>query len=306
MRIGITGVSNAMEEWSSRDLNDLKKSILASGNVPKMVYVDSLDIRLGHGVEISQSGERASGAKNGREELDVDGVLLRHLGTIRDYEQFTYRLFCIAAFEQKGIFVMNPVMNWLYATDKFGALLKLSQKGLPIPETIVTEHMFVAYSALKRYGTSVVKPLRSAMGFGVFRVDDPDVGMYAFSHLTNMNKPLYVQKYLRKEGGGDYRVVVVGGEVLGTEFRKGITWKSNVAQGAKPRLAKADQELRELAVKACEILGLEYAGIDVAATKEGYKILETNPTLSWQGFRKATGINPAKHIVGHLIKKLRG
>lgn len=200
---------------------------------------------------------------------------------------------------------MNPVLNWLFATDKFGALLKLGQHGLPIPETVVTEHMFVGYSAAKRFKSAIIKPLRSAMGFGVFKVDDPDLAMYAFSSLTNMNKPIYVQKYLDKKGGGDYRVVVVGGEVVGAEFRKGATWKSNVAQGAVPKFARADGELKELAIRSCEIIGLDYAGIDIADTKDGYKILETNPTLSWQGFKKATGINPAKHIISHLIRKVR-
>lgn len=306
MRIGITSVSNVMEEWNSKDVDDLRKSIVRSGNTPKMIYADSLDVSLRSGdLEVYQSSERASGAGKGRELLEVDAVLLRHLGTIRDYEQFTYRLFCMWSFEERGILVMNPVMNWLFATDKFGALLRLATRGLPIPETVVTEHMFVAYSAAKRFRTSVVKPLRSAMGFGVFKVEDPDMGMYAFSHFTNMSKPMYVQEYLEKRGKGDYRVVVVGGEVIGAEFRKGKTWKSNVAQGAVPRAARPDKELCELAVKSCEVLGLEYAGVDIADTDDGYRVLEMNPTLSWQGFKRATGINPAKHIVRHLISKAR-
>ncbi len=307
MRIGITSVSNVMEEWSSRDVYDLRRSIEQTGNVPEMIYVDSLDVTLGGGAVVArQSGERAYGTADGRGLIKADAVLLRHLGTIRDYEQFMYRLFCIRSFEEKGIFVMNPVMNWLAAADKFGALLRIAAKGMPVPDTVVTEHMFVAYSAAKKFGTAVVKPLRSAMGFGVFRVDDPDFGMHVFSYLTNMSKPIYVQRYMEKEGGGDYRVIVIGGEAIGAEFRKGITWKSNVAQGAVPKAVKLNAELSELAVKACEVLGLEYGGVDIAEGRDGYSILETNPTLSWQGFKKATGINPARQIVRHLIKKARG
>ncbi len=304
MKIGITTVSNVIEEWTYKDLQDLKEALTEAGAEAKMIYADSLDMELSKsGITPFQSGERAAGASKGRERIDVDGVLLRHLGTIRDYEQFTYRIFCIKAFEELGLPVMNPVLPWLFATDKFGALMRLSAKGIPVPETVVTEHMFVGYSALKRLGPSVVKPLRSAMGFGIFKVDDPDLGMHAFSYLTNMNKPIYVQKFLEKKGSGDYRVVVVGGKVEGAEFRKGITWKSNVAQGAIPKKAKLDEELKELAVKSCEILGLDYAGIDIASTKEGYFVLETNPTLSWQGFRKATGINPAKSIANLILSR---
>ena len=110
---------------------------------------------------------------------------------------------------------------------------------------------------------------------------------------------------MEKKGGGDYRVIVVGGRAIGAEFRKGKDWKSNVAQGAVPRRAKMDSEMEEIATKATEVLGLEYAGIDIADTKEGYMILETNPTISWQGFKKATKIDVAKELVKHMVEKAR-
>lgn len=83
----------------------------------------------------------------------------------------------------------------------------------------------------------VVKPLRSAMGgYGVAKIDDADEAMHFFSFLTNISKPILIQKYMEKAGGGgDYRVVVVNGQAIGAEFRRGGTgWKSNVAQGATP------------------------------------------------------------------------
>lgn len=304
MKIGITGVG---VDLHNLDAKDLVAEISRLGNKPELIYADSLDVSLGRGgVDIFQSSDKASGAGSERKMLEPEAVILRHLGTIRDYEQLTYRLSCMMAFEEKGIYVMNPVMNWLFGSDKFATLLKLKARGLPVPDTEVTEKMFVGYDAVKKFKRAVLKPLRSAMGFGVFRVDDPDLALYAFSYFTNMSKPIYVQRFLEKKGGGDYRLVVVGGEVIGSEFRKGVTWKSNVAQGARPIAAKADEEMQELAVRSAEILGLEYAGIDIAETKDGYFVLETNPTLSWQGFKRAVGINPAKSIVAHIVKKARG
>lgn len=303
MRIGITGVK---VDDINKDAVDVMRYITLSGNTPKMIYADSLDIILSkEGISIMQSSEKASGAGSDETLIDVDGVLLRHLGTIRDYEQFMNRISCIRAFEAKGIYVMNPVVNWLFASDKFATLLELAKHKIPVPETVVTEQMFIAYNAVKRFKSAVIKPLRSAMGFGVFKVDDPDLALHAFSYFTNMNKPIYTQKFLEKIGDGDYRVVVVGGKVLGAEFRKGTTWKSNVAQGAVPKGIKPNSELVELSLKTAEALGLEYAGIDIAETKDGYFVLETNPTLSWQGFKKATGINPAKYIVERLIENIK-
>jgi ribosomal protein S6--L-glutamate ligase len=181
----------------------------------------------------------------------------------------------------------------------------LSKAGIPIPPTLSGEGMFEAYGAVKGFGRAVVKPLRSGKGIGVFKLEDQDMAMHIFNYMTSSNKPIYVQKYLEKEGGGDYRVMVVGGKVLGAIFRKSDSWKSNVARGASATKVKPDSELCEMSISATEKLGLDYGGVDILRTKEGYSVLEVNPTVAWSGFRKATGINPAGPIVELLVKKAR-
>lgn len=68
---------------------------------------------------------------------------------------------------------------------------------------------------------------------------------------------------------------------------------------------KTDKEMAEIAVKATEVLGLDYAGIDIAEGKDGYKILEANPTMSWQGFKQATKIDVAELLIKHLASKIK-
>jgi ribosomal protein S6--L-glutamate ligase len=269
------------------------------GHVPKRIYVDMLGVRLGKFRIYQMVG------RSGEEVINVDGALLRHIGVIRDFEQFSHRIWVVRAMELAGVYVMNPVMSWLMSSDKLMSLMVLNRRGLPVPDTVSSENMFIAYNAVREFGEVVVKQLRGAMGFGVFRLNDPDVAMHVFSHLVNLNKPMYVQRYFEKLGNGDYRVVVVGNEAIGAEFRRSTGWKSNVAQGAVPEAVNLNEELRELAIKSTEALGLDYAGVDIAETREGYFILEVNPTLSWQGFKRATGINPADHIVKHLVDKIR-
>jgi ribosomal protein S6--L-glutamate ligase len=279
---------------------DLEKSIRALGHEPRRIYVDRLGIDIKPGrLGISQPVEKKL------ERVDVDGAFLRHLGIIKDYEQFGSRLWSVMAIQQSGVYVMNEVVSWLLAGDKLASLTILAKKGIPVPHTFNSEDMFVAYEAMKGIGEVVVKPLRGSMGYGVFRVKDPDVAMHIFSYFTNINKPMYLQRYLEKKGGGDYRVIVVGGRVIGAEFRKGMDWKSNIARGGIPTKAKADPEMRELSVKAAEALHLEYVGVDIAKTRDGYFVMETNPTMSWQGFKKVTGINVSDVLIRHLISKLK-
>ncbi|MGC9136274.1 ATP-grasp domain-containing protein [Caldivirga sp.] len=288
-------------EFNQPDIEDLEQAVREFGHRVKRVYVNMASVRLSKG---SVSVYQAIG-RGVREPVSIDGGVLRHLGLIRDFEQLLHRVWVVRAIESMGVYVVNSAMNWLVASDKLAALMILAKNGLPVPETESSENMFMAYDAVKRFNEAVVKELRGSMGYGVFKVNDPDVAMNIFSYLLNFSKPMYVQKFLEKKGNGDYRVVVVGGQVIGSIFRRGIGWKSNVAQGAKPEAVKPSSELSELAVKTCEVLGLGYAGVDVAETNEGYFILEVNPSMSWQGFKETTGINPARHIIKHVIDNVK-
>lgn len=299
MKIGI--IRPYEIEYNNQDMIDLDRAIKSLGHTSKRVYIDKIGVSMDRGrIDVTHMV-----SKNRPQSLGIDCAFLRHLGIIKDYEQFGSRLWSVRAIEQSGTLVMNNLMSWLMASDKLASLSTLAKEGLPVPHTFVTEDMFSAYREMKDEKEVVIKPIRGAMGFGVFRASDPDVAMHIFSYFTNLSKPMYLQRYMEKKGGGDYRVIVIGGRAIGAEFRKGKDWKSNVAQGAIPRKARMDDEMEEIAIKATEVLGLEYAGIDIADTREGYMILETNPTISWQGFKKATKINVAMRLVEHMVKRAR-
>ena len=237
--------------------------------------------------------------------LRIDCAILRELGIIRDFEQYSHRIWCVRSMELNGIRVSNSLMGWMAARDKLGSFAILSRNGLPIPDTSSSESFIAGYNAVKKFKKAVVKPQIGSRGLGIFLVDNPDVAVHIFSYLMNLSKPVYVQKFLEKKGGGDYRVIVVGGKVIGAEFRESAFWKSNVAAGAKPKAAKLTPEVTEIAIRATEALGLDYAGVDIADTKEGYFVLEVNPSVTWTGFKKATGVNPAIHIVNNLLERMK-
>lgn len=283
------------------EVEDLRSAIKRAGCSPFEIYLDSAAVRMGSG---SLSLHRVAGVE-GYDMVDLKCAVLRSLGIIRDYEQFSHRIWTVRALELRGTRVSNCIFSWLRASDKLGALSQLSRKGIPVPDTVSSESFFAGYRAVGEFGEAVVKPLRGGKGLGVFKVDDPDVAMNVFSSFTNLSKPIYVQRYVEKKGGGDYRVIVVGGEVIGAEFRKGKGWKSNVALGGKARKAKPDGELSEIAVRSAEALELDYVGLDVANTKDGYMVMEANPTISWSSFKKVTRVNPARAIIRNLIGMCR-
>jgi ribosomal protein S6--L-glutamate ligase len=298
MRIALITSSDEREFSGAAEL---RAAISGLGHDACEFFVDKAAVRMGsRGVSLLHIVGRAMAA-----DASFDAALMRNIGIIRDYEQFGHRIWTVRALELSGTCVMNEISKWIPASDKLATLATLARAGLPVPETVSSEDLFAGYEAAKEFGSVVVKPLRSGLGLGVFKLDDPDAAMHIFSYFTSLNKPIYVQRFLEKKGGGDYRVVVVGGVAVGAEFRKGATWKSSIAQGAVPSKAKLTDELGELAVRAAEAMGLEFAGVDIAETPDGYFILETNPTIAWAGFRSVTGINPAELIVRHLLDRIK-
>jgi len=64
-------------------------------------------------------------------------------------------------------------------------------------------------------------------------------------------------------------------------------------------------KLEKLAVEAAKSLGLLYAGVDILEGEEKAVVLEVNGSPSWQGLRKATGVNVAEELVKHVIDYMK-
>ncbi len=286
------------EAEDAEEVADLERAIRRAGHAPRRVAVERLAAEVRDGVHIYEAG------RGELRRLDIDAAFLRGIGLVRDFEQYAYRLWLLEAMASLFPMVNEPV-RWAVARNKAASLMVLALRGLPVPWTVVTENFFAAYAAATRMGRTIVKPLLSSMGYGVRRLDDADTAAHFFSFLLNLNKPMYVQRYHEKVGGGDYRAVVVGGELVGAVFRRGRDWKSNVSLGASAEPARLDSDVAELAVRAVEALGLDYGGVDIALTGEGPLIMEVNPTMGWRGFKGATGLDPAPLLVRLLLDKAK-
>jgi ribosomal protein S6--L-glutamate ligase len=208
--------------------------------------------------------------------------------------------------ELSGTLVVNPTRAYQHTKDKYSMISKLASAGLPIPKTYVTEMAHWAYRANRNFRQVVYKPIVGSLGFGSMRFSDVDMAFNAYKRLESLGQPLYLQEYLEKPGR-DIRAFVVGEEVLASISRAANAgeWKTNVAQGGKVKSAELSGELEELALRAVESLKLVYAGVDILETDWGPLLLEVNASPSWQGLQKATGVDVARQIVGHVCKLLK-
>lgn len=238
----------------------------------------------------------------------VDGYdvcFLRSLGT-GNYRQISRRVSLLKHMEESGIYIINPVDAFQKAKDKYSAVFTLARSGIPVLDTIVTESAYQAYTFSKSVGAVVFKPLIGSMGYGSVKFEDPDLAYNAFRLLEEINQPLYVQRYLPINR--DLRVFVIGDRALSAIQRIASEgqWKANVAQGASFKKVDIPKEIGKLAVKACRVLGLDYAGVDIIESPSGPYVLEVNSSPSWQSVQKASGINIAEQLIKYVEEKLQG
>ncbi len=166
----------------------------------------------------------------------------------------------------------TKVINSPQAIRDFNEKLTILRFRDLIPETIVTSNITQIKDFLKSHENLgiIIKSLDSYQGKSVFKLNKFDNDcLNLLNRLTNgFNSPIMVQEYLPEIKEGDKRILVLGGEIIGTILRvpKENNFLANLGQGSKAvktRITKRDkhivQELSDFLMKN----GLHFVGLDV-------------------------------------------
>lgn len=232
----------------------------------------------------------------------LDALLVRSLpgGSL---EQVIYRMDVLHRLEDLGLKVINQPAVLEKTVDKFYTLALLAGAGLPVPKTVVTERYDQAMEAVRKLGAVVVKPLFGSLGLGMVLVDNLDVAHRVFRALELGRYVYYLQQFL-PHGQEDFRIFVVGGEVIGAMRHRGNSWKTNIACGAVAEYVEPDQSLSRLALKTAEVLGADYIGVDILISNNQPYILEANGIPGWSGLQSVSPIDIAAGSLPVILLQL--
>jgi RimK family alpha-L-glutamate ligase len=238
--------------------------------------------------------------------FEADAVLARIIpgGSL---EQVIYRVDALHWIEGRGVPVVNSPRTIERCVDKFYTTALLHDAGLPTPETVVCEQTDEALAAVRTMGECIIKPIFGSLGHGMVRVNEPEVARRIVRALEQTRTVFYIQKAI-DHGGRDIRVFVVGSAVLGAIERRAPEgeWRTNVAIGGSATPLELPDEWAQLAVRAANAVGADYAGVDLLPARDGRVfVLEVNGIPGWEGFQKATGIDVAGAIVGQLVARVK-
>lgn len=233
----------------------------------------------------------------------LDGVFTRAVpgGSL---EQVILRMDTLHCLERLGIPFMNRPHAIEKAVDKYYTLRLLELGGIPVPRTTVTQSARDALRAFRRYKDVVVKPLFGSGGVGMTRVSDHEIARRVFRSLEAQRYVMYVQEFLEHQNR-DYRVFVIGGKAVAAMCREGDNWKTTIRQGAVPKPCSLTPELSKLGTQCAKVIGLEYTGVDILDTDQGFVVTEVNSSSGWQGLQQVTDQNIVKLLVEHFFKVIQ-
>ena len=286
MKIGILGPQGG---WH---VTALQSGLARRGTAAPCFPITQLTARLAARPYLAAAGEPL-------DEYDILFVRTIPGGSL---EQIIFRMDALHRLENAGVHFVNSPTAIERTVDKYYTSTLLEDVGLPTPRTVVTERFDEALAAFHELGGDVVvKPLFGSEGRGMVRVSDPDIAHRVFRALELCRYVYYLQEFV-PHGRQDIRVFVVGGRAVAAMVRRGETWKTNVAQGAKAEPLALDDELREMALRAARALGADYAGVDILPIEGGgYTVIEVNGIPGWRALQAATGVDVADRLVEYVL-----
>ena len=206
--------------------------------------------------------------------------------------------------EKQGLPLFNSADSIEKCDDKARTYIELS--GIvPQPKTLIAPKTYFKADftefvdrAIEILGLPLVfKECFGSFGEQVFLCKTKDE---IISRITE--RPFILQEFIASSAGRDKRIEVVGGRVIAAMERFNESdFRSNVTNGGKMRPCEPSQAECDIAIAACEKLGLTFGGVDLL---EGGIVCEVNSNAHIINIMNCTGIDIAAEIFKEIKRIL--
>lgn len=205
--------------------------------------------------------------------------------------------------ENKGIPVFNSSNAIALCDDKAKTYLAL-ENIVNQPKTIIaplsffdSDYSTFVNEAVEKLGLPLVfKENKGSFGEQVYlcrSVED------ILSHING--KSFLLQEYIEC-GNSDVRLEVVGGKVVSAMKRTNKNdFRSNITNGGTAEIYQPTEKEKSLAIKACEVLGLNFGGVDIIG---GDMVCEVNSNAHIINIMNTNGVDIAPLIFEEILKNI--
>ena len=220
----------------------------------------------------------------------------------------TFGTAVVRQFEQMDVYTPSPSQGIAQSRDKLRSLQMLSRHDVGLPHTCFVRRKEDVLPAIERVGGApvIIKLLEGTQGVGVILADTAKVARAIIETLHSTKQNVLIQKFVGESAGRDIRAFVVGDRVVAAMRRTAQEgeFRSNVHRGGSTEAVDLDEEYRETAVGAAQILGLRVAGVDLLEGTDGPQVMEVNSSPGLEGIEGATRLDIAGAIVDFVERQV--
>lgn len=203
----------------------------------------------------------------------------------------------------------NGLSELKYVINKPIDMMKLARAGVQIPKSFFTKDFNDYRKAAKSFGYPFVfKKTNMGKGVGIYLMKSAEEFevFLAKEEADEVKATSYImQEFIDYEH--DLRVLVIGDQMFAMKRipLKG-DFRANYSLGGSVEIFEITPEIKDVALKALNTVGMDYGGVDVLIDKQGkLYILEVNHNAGFAGMEEATGKNIGKLYAEHALAKAR-
>ena len=225
---------------------------------------------------------RNATAKNGN--IIHSGNKLNKLDLFFSYnagEQSQYQMYLYQALN-RVIPMINSYDSFALTEDKFHTSFLLRNAGIKTADYNLChrDDSHELKKIIKKWDKMVYKPTDGWGGVGLTKIESEASLDMLMPFLNQMDlRYFYVEKFIKYDNT-DFRVDIVDDEFVSCYGRKagGSDWRTNVTSGGSVFIREANDEIIDIAKRACKTCGVDIGGVDIIydLEKEEYIVLEVN------------------------------
>lgn len=274
------------EHWHSRQLVQAASRLRIPVNVQPFESLKAVIKK--NRIEVSLEQSRL---------LPDDTILVRQMpkGSL---QQIIFRMNVLHAATRLGIRIQNPVSTLEIAIDKFHLFSHLSDNGIPLVQTQVSQTMKQAIEDFKELGCrSVVKPLFGGRGKGIEKLESLSQAESYFERILNEEGVVYQQPFI-KHPGWDLRILVTGKRMFAVKRKNSADWRTNLSLGGTAEPHQLNQIELELCEKIKQKIKGQFFAIDLIYNQCGNPfLLEVNGVPGWKGLQDCLQVDIAQKAI---------
>ncbi|MFA6829620.1 MAG: RimK family alpha-L-glutamate ligase [Bacilli bacterium] len=214
--------------------------------------------------------------------------------------------------------LFNSAKSLHLSDDKMTTILALKGQGIITPLTIPAPLCYVSNPPQEEI-SEFLNQVEAQLSYPlVFKENHGSMGRQVKlirnrseleeNYYSHISVPHLYEEFLSKHQGHDYRVMVIGSKVVAVMERVNLNdFRSNIALGGKGYDATdtLPESFKKVAIKACKILDLDYAGIDIAMSDNDSPIfIEANGNAFFTEIEKVTGVNITSLLINNILEKI--